>query len=88
MKVSAVVSLVEGRRWLAQCEEVDRAGEGDTPEQAVASLREALEEYFGQAEAIAPPSQPPREPIEIVIVDAPSGVGERPRPRVRPGVTR
>jgi hypothetical protein len=74
MRVSAIVSLVEGRRWLAQCEEVDRAGEGATPDEAIASLREALEEYFGQAEAIAPPSQPPAERIEIVIVDAPSGV--------------
>jgi predicted RNase H-like HicB family nuclease len=86
MKVSAVVSLLEEHRWLAQCEEVDRAGEGDTPEQALARLREALEEYFGQAEAVAPPSQQPREPIEIVVVDAPAGVDERPGPAA--GTTR
>jgi hypothetical protein len=77
MRVSAIVSLVEDRLWLAQCEEVDRAGEGATPDEAIASLREALEEYFGQAEAIAPPSQPPAESIEIVIVDAPRGVAVR-----------
>jgi hypothetical protein len=67
MKVSAVVSNV-GNRWLAQCEEVDRAGEGATPEEALASLRVALEEYFGSAEAVAPPPERPREPIEIVVI--------------------
>jgi len=70
MRVAAVVTW-DGGRWLAQCEEVDRAGEGDTPEAAVASLREALEEYFGQAEAIAPPQEKPCEAIEIVVVDPP-----------------
>ncbi|HZU83724.1 MAG TPA: hypothetical protein VE987_12440 [Polyangiaceae bacterium] len=67
MKVSAVVSKV-GARWLAQCEEVDRAGEGATADEALASLRQALEEYFGSAEAVAPPPDRPREPIEIVVV--------------------
>jgi hypothetical protein len=72
MRVAAMLSQV-GDRWLAQCEEVDRAGEGRTAEEAIASLREALEEYFGHAEAVAPPAQPPRESIEIVVVDAPPG---------------
>jgi hypothetical protein len=72
MKVAAIVSKV-GEGWLAQCEEVDRAGEGGTPDEAIASLREALQEYFGHAEAVAPPPQPPRESIEIVVLDAPGG---------------
>jgi predicted RNase H-like HicB family nuclease len=67
MKVSAVVSQV-GNRWLAQCEEVDRAGEGATREEAIASLREALHEYFGHTEAVAPPAEKPHEAIEIVVV--------------------
>jgi predicted RNase H-like HicB family nuclease len=67
MKLSATLSEVPGS-WVAQCEEIDRTGEGRTPDEAVASLREALREYFA-VEAVAPPSHaPPPEPIEIVIV--------------------
>jgi hypothetical protein len=68
MKVAAVLSRVDNR-WLAQCEEVDRAGEGATAEEAIASLREALYEYFSSPEAVAPPAQTPGTSIEIVIVD-------------------
>jgi predicted RNase H-like HicB family nuclease len=71
MKVSAVVSRVAAG-WLAQCEEVDRAGEGSTPAEALARLREALDEYFGHVEAVAPPASQPHEPIEIVVIDGPS----------------
>jgi predicted RNase H-like HicB family nuclease len=73
MKVSAVLTQTAGL-WLAQCEEVDRAGEGKTPDEALASLREALEEYFGQIEAVAPPPSSalaPPEPIEIIVIDDP-----------------
>jgi predicted RNase H-like HicB family nuclease len=76
MKVTAIVSQTrEG--WLAQCEEVDCAGEGATPEQALAELRVALDEYFGHAEAVAPPPEAPIEAIEIVVVDGPSPNGGR-----------
>jgi predicted RNase H-like HicB family nuclease len=70
MKVAAIVSRVRGE-WLAQCEEVDLAGTGATREEAIAGLREALEEYFSHAEAVAPPEEPPRESIEIVVLDGP-----------------
>jgi hypothetical protein len=70
MKVSAVLTQTAGR-WVAHCEEVDRAGEGDTPEQAVECLREALNEYFGHAQAVAPPSQLAIGPIDIDLVGAP-----------------
>ena len=73
MKVSAVISQAGDHQWLAHCEEVDRTGEGRTPDEAVASLHEALEEYF-DVEAVAPPSDTPSAPIEIVVVDAPQGV--------------
>jgi predicted RNase H-like HicB family nuclease len=67
MRVAAVLTAAAGR-WLAYCEEVDRAGEGATAEEAVANLRQALLEYFGQAEAVAPPADAvPPSPIEIVI---------------------
>jgi predicted RNase H-like HicB family nuclease len=69
MRVSAVLTQTGGR-WVAHCEEVDRAGEGDTPDQAVACLREALKEYF-ETEAVAPPSDPGIGPIEIDLVGVP-----------------
>jgi predicted RNase H-like HicB family nuclease len=67
VKVSAVVSKVEGG-WVAECEEVDLAGEGTTRDEALATLRAALEDYFHRAEAVAPPTDAPREAIEIVVV--------------------
>lgn len=76
MRVAAVLSEAHGL-WLAECEDVDRSGEGRTPEEAIDSLREALKEYFG-VEAVAPPSNAAADPIEIVIVDATAGV---PTPR-------
>jgi predicted RNase H-like HicB family nuclease len=70
MKVTAVLTQASGR-WLAHCEEVDLVGEGDTPEQAVATLRDALREYFDHAEAVAPPASPPSTEIEIDLIGAP-----------------
>jgi predicted RNase H-like HicB family nuclease len=70
MKVSAILTQTH-EIWLAECEEVDRTGEGKTPEEAVDSLRQALREYF-EVEAVAPPSETALEPIEIVIVGAPA----------------
>ncbi len=69
MRVSAVLTRTP-ELWLAQCEEVDRTGEGRTPDEALASLRQALVEYF-DVEAVAPPSEPVTPPIEIVVVAAP-----------------
>jgi hypothetical protein len=77
MKVTAVLTQTSGR-WLAHCEEVDLAGEGDTPDQAVASLRDALREYFGHAEAVAPPSEQPESSIEIELIGAPAEPPTRP----------
>jgi hypothetical protein len=73
MKVSAV--LIQARDlWLAECQEVERTGEGRTPEEAVASLRQGLREYF-DVEAVGPPAQAVHDAIEIVIVDAPAAAG-------------
>ena len=77
MKLSAVLTQTSGR-WVAHCAEVDRAGEGDTPDQAVASLREALVEYFGHTEAVAPPPQAEIEPIEIDVAGMPRPRGANP----------
>ena len=70
MKVSAVLTQLPGV-WVAQCEEVDRTGEGPTPDEAVACLRQALMEYF-DVQAVAPPAETVQAPIEIVIIDAPT----------------
>jgi predicted RNase H-like HicB family nuclease len=73
MRVTAVLTQADGQ-WLAQCEEVDRAGEGRTPDEALASLREALRDYFSEAQAVAPPpdgERPPPESIEIIVTDDP-----------------
>lgn len=73
MKVSAVLTQAHDL-WLAECQEVDRTGEGQTPDEAVASLRQALREYF-DVEAVGPPAQAVHDEIEIVLVDAPTVVG-------------
>jgi hypothetical protein len=70
MRVSAVLIHMP-EVWVAKCEEVDRTGEGRTPDEAIASLRQALEDYF-DVEAVAPPAEAAVPPIEIVIVAAPS----------------
>jgi hypothetical protein len=67
MKVSATLTEMPGS-WVAQCEEIDRTGEGRTPDEAVASLRQALKDYFDVQAVAPPPDIPPPEPIEIVIV--------------------
>jgi hypothetical protein len=77
MRVSAVVTR-EGSRYFAQAVEVDRMGEGATEAQAVASLREALEEYYSEVPAVAPPEREEIEPIEIVITERPAHVVLRP----------
>ena len=67
MKVSATLTEMPGS-WVAQCEEIDRTGEGRTPDEAVASLRQALKDYFDVQAVAPPPDIPPPEPNEIVIV--------------------
>jgi hypothetical protein len=69
MRVSAVLTQMPDL-WVAECEEVDRTGEGRTPDEALACLRQALMEYF-DVEAVAPPAETVASPIEIVIVASP-----------------
>ncbi len=67
MKVSATLTQMP-ESWVAECEEVDRTGEGRTPDEAVACLRQALKEYFDVQAVAPPPDASSPEPIEIVIV--------------------
>jgi hypothetical protein len=73
MKVSAVLTQMPQtpELWVAECEEVDRTGEGRTPDEALACLRQALMDYF-DVEAVAPPAEIAPSPIEIVIVAPPT----------------
>ena len=51
--------------WLAHCVESDAMGEGKTEQDAIRSLREALEERMFRPDAIAPPEQEVRSTIEL-----------------------
>ena len=45
----------EGGCYVAQCLEVDVASQGDTEEEALSNLKEALELYFEPPQATRPP---------------------------------
>jgi len=45
----------EGKWYVSQCLEVDVASQGETEEEALASLREALELHFEPPHATRPP---------------------------------
>lgn len=52
--LSAVV-WQEGKWFVAQCLEVDVASQGETEQEALENLKEALELYFESPRATAPP---------------------------------
>ena len=45
----------EGNWYVSQCLEVDIASQGETEEEALANLKEALELYFEEPRATRPP---------------------------------
>jgi predicted RNase H-like HicB family nuclease len=46
----------EGNWYVSQCLEIDVASQGETEEEALANLKEALELYFEAPQATRPPS--------------------------------
>ncbi len=62
-KFTASVSK-EGNWFVAQCLEVDVASQGETEDEALANLREALELHFEEPQATAAP-QLHRVDVEI-----------------------
>ena len=52
----------EGEWYIAQCLEVDVASQGETEDEALANLREALELYF---EPPTPTNQPHIRSVEV-----------------------
>jgi predicted RNase H-like HicB family nuclease len=65
MRLTAAVT-VQGNWHVAQCLEVDVASQGETLEESLASLKEALELYFEDSHD-APASAPIIAPVEISI---------------------
>jgi predicted RNase H-like HicB family nuclease len=65
MRLTAAVTPEEGL-YVAQCLEVDVASQGETVEDALANLREALELYFEDAPAKVA-SNPIIAPIELTL---------------------
>jgi hypothetical protein len=55
--------------FVAECIESEAAGTGKTAQDAVDSLRNALEERMFRPDAVAPPSEPTEGVIELVLVD-------------------
>ncbi len=46
----------EGKWWVAQCLEIDVASQGDTEQEALANLKEAIELHFERPVATHPPA--------------------------------
>lgn len=59
--------IKDANGYLAECVESDAAGEGKTSQAAVESLRTALKERMFRPDAVAPPSETEREPIELTL---------------------
>lgn len=59
----------ESTGFIAECLESEAAGEGKTEKDAVESLRRSIEERMFRPDAVAPPSRPTDEAIELVLVD-------------------
>ena len=54
--------------YVAECLDADVEGEGKNEREAVESLRKALEEHMLRPDAVAPPSSPSNEKIDLVRV--------------------
>jgi predicted RNase H-like HicB family nuclease len=60
MRTLHYVTWEEDDAYVAQCLDVDVASEGDTQDEAIANLKEALELYFedaNQHESLLPPTR-------------------------------
>ena len=57
----------EGKWYVSQCLDVDIASQGETKEEALVNLREALELYFEPPMATRPPASCPPEVQTIEV---------------------
>lgn len=77
--------IQDANGWLAECLDAEAAGEGKTREEAVASLRCAIEERMFRPDAIAPPSSPKRAEIDLVLAPDGASLPEREMSKGGPG---
>jgi hypothetical protein len=63
--------------FVAQCVEIEIAGEGSTREAAIRSLKAELEDRLGHVEGIAPPVAPTPISIELLVLDDASETPDR-----------
>lgn len=57
----------EASGFVAECVESEAVGEGTSAREAVASLKTSLEERMLRPDAVAPPSRPTAETIELAL---------------------
>ena len=65
--------------WTAECVESDALGEGRSAKEAVATLRQMLEERMLRPDAVAPPPEGEQTTIELVLAQDLGGAGARAR---------
>ncbi|HCF59269.1 MAG TPA: type II toxin-antitoxin system HicB family antitoxin [Myxococcales bacterium] len=66
MRLTAAITH-EGDLFVAQCLEVDVASQGDSVEDALANLREALELFFEEGTGEKPRPTPIIAPIDVSV---------------------
>jgi len=71
MRFTCTVERDEAR-FVASCLEIDLAAEGNTAQDAVDALRREIVARMFSPDAVAPPANPPSDPVELVIVPKPS----------------
>jgi len=70
MRTLNYVIWEEDDAFVAQCLDVDVASEGDTQDEAIANLKEALELYFEDATGHEPLVPPTRVRLGAIRIDA------------------
>jgi predicted RNase H-like HicB family nuclease len=70
MRTMHYVTWEEDGAFVAQCLDVDIASEGDTQDQAIANLKEALELYFEDRHGHEPLVPPTRVRLGEMPIDA------------------
>lgn len=55
--------------WIAECDQMDAIGRGDTPIDAVLELRRVLAERIDRPYAVAPPEEMASSIIDLVPLD-------------------
>jgi predicted RNase H-like HicB family nuclease len=70
MRTLHYVTWEEDDAYVAQCLDVDVASEGDTQDEAIANLKEALELYFDDANQHEPLLPPTRVRLGEMRIDA------------------